>query len=716
MPGIDGLALVAELRASKRTAQIPILLLSARAGQEAAIEGLRAGADDYLVKPFSAAELLARARTTIELARLRGRHAAWRTAIVDALEAGFFFCDTGGNVLEINDAFTDILGYDRDGLPYAAPDQPWWPDPELDPAAYRRVREVFELLVREGRGTATIPLAHKDGHRVWVAVTFATTEDPDTGERMIAGSFRDVTDEHYAIQRETALSALGWQLAKAASLDDALAAALCELRDMWHADRVLAIAFPTGEAAPAVCAAGSRDSAGAASVTALSWDDLDEQLRAEVNHVAAQPLLLPVTTAAGDTGISLDHPAGRLVLLISLQRRFTEQDRTLLAVLGGHLAGGLRRAHQFDQQRETALALQHAILGPSRLPPGFAVCYEPATRPLQVGGDWYDIVDLPGDRIGIVVGDCVGRGLQAATVMGQLRSACQAMLLHTADPAVTLTALDAVTTVLPNALCTSVFCAVLDPASGDLHYSSAGHPPALLADDDGTVTVLDGGHHPVLGVAARPRTNALAHIGDRAALLLYTDGLVERRRQTLDTGIDAAAAALARHRRLPVRELADATLAALAPPDGYTDDVALLVHRPVTPLHLTYPASPGRLAASRHAVRDWLTEHDIADHITIDVLHAVGEACANAIEHAHSAGAAAAHPPTVTIVIRVLGGTLSLTVADNGRWRPPPPDNARHRGRGLIMMWALMDEVTVEPGPDGTTVRMRKALDRQGRD
>ncbi|HET7665621.1 MAG TPA: response regulator, partial [Mycobacterium sp.] len=102
MPRLDGLALVSALRADSRTAAVPVLLLSARAGQEASIEGLQVGADDYLVKPFAAADLLARIRGNVELARLRGHHARWRTALVDSLQEAFFVCDEHGAVIEIN--------------------------------------------------------------------------------------------------------------------------------------------------------------------------------------------------------------------------------------------------------------------------------------------------------------------------------------------------------------------------------------------------------------------------------------------------------------------------------------------------------------------------------------------------------------------------------------------------------------------------------------
>ncbi|MFD7658678.1 SpoIIE family protein phosphatase, partial [Actinosynnema sp. NPDC059797] len=506
MPRLNGLELVAALRADQRTAGVPVLLLSARAGQEASSEGLDAGADDYLVKPFSSADLLARVRANVRLARLRNHHAAWRTALTDSLHEGFFVCDEEGTVVEVNAAFTEILGHGPEGLPYALP-HPWIPEESLD------IRAALATVLDKGVGSGTVPVTHRDGHRLWVAAACSRVHDPDTGRRVVVGTFRDVTAEHYAVQRDSALAALSVRLSRADTLDEALAGALEELRSLWDARRALAVTFGTTAEPEVVCAGDDT-----------RWGDLPASLRDSTDRLRAGPPLVPHVDGAAHAGIALEHPRGVLVVLVDLggHRPFSAEDRTLLVLLAGHLGQGLHRVHQIDQQRETALALQHAILGPPHLHDGFAVRYEPATRPVRVGGDWYDTIDLPDGRIGIVVGDCVGHGLQAATVMGQLRSACRALLLQDSGPARVLSALDRFAATLPGALSTTVFCGVLDPSTGELVYSAAGHPPGIVAHPGGEVELLDGGRSIPLAVRPdRPRPEATAVVPPRAALVLY---------------------------------------------------------------------------------------------------------------------------------------------------------------------------------------------------
>ncbi|MFG1808120.1 SpoIIE family protein phosphatase [Streptomyces sp. NPDC049040] len=697
MPRLDGLALVAALRSEPRTTALPVLLLSARAGQEASIEGLEAGADGYLVKPFAAADLLARVRAGLELARLRNHHVRWRTALVDSLQEAFFVCDEDGAIIEINAAFTGILGYGPEDLPYS-PVHPWWPDAAADPEAHRQVADAFGTLLGNDRGSYTIPVSHRDGHRLWVTATFNHTRDPDSGRRVIVGTFRDVTTEHYALQRETALASLSTHLARATDLTDALTGALGELKDIWRAGGVAAAVFTPGRADPVLT---STD-------TGATWADLSDEGRQALSSLRGRPTLTPTADDTG-AGILLEHPQGALALWIDLgaRRPFTSEDQLLLSLLAGHLAQGLARVHQIDQQRETAIALQRAILGPSHLPEGFAVRYEPATRPLEVGGDWYDTIALPDGRIGIVVGDCVGRGLEAATVMGQLRSACRALLLQDADPARTLMALDRFAAGIPGALCTTVFCAVLDPQSGRLTYSSAGHPPGILSPPDGTVRLLEDGRS--LPLAVRPgwtRPQGECTVPARATLLLYTDGLVERRGRTLDLGIGQAGEVVQGGRDTPVDDLATDVMTRLAPPDGYDDDVALLLYRHPAPLEMSFAAESSQLAPVRTALRRWLERCELPPRTAQDVLVAAGEACANAVEHGHR------NAPGGTIRLRAEASVdrLRLTVSDTGRWKTPHPEANTHRGRGIFLMRAMMQQVTVTPGPAGTTVDMQTRI------
>ncbi|MBY8870685.1 SpoIIE family protein phosphatase [Micromonospora sp. PLK6-60] len=699
MPGLDGLQLVAALRTDPRTASTPVLLLSARAGQEASIEGLEAGADDYLVKPFAAAELLARVRANVELARLRNHHARWRTALIDSLQEAFFVCDEDGSVIEINTAFTDILGYGPEDLPYP-PLPPWWPDPETEPEAHRQATEGFSVLLGQTQGSYTVPVTHRDGHRLWVAAAFSQVTDPDTGRQVIVGTFRDVTAEHYAVQRESALAAINVRLSQAEDLDDALHGVLAELRRLWRASTVLAAVFDDSPA-PTVTATDPR----------LHWESLPEDRRRGLVEMRDTPLLTPVAARTDGAGIAVDHPHGTMAIWIDLgeKRPFTEQDQMLLALLAGQLGQGLHRVHQIDQQRETALALQRAILGPAQLPAGFAVRYSPAARPLKVGGDWYDTVELPDGRIGIVVGDCVGHGLRAATVMGQLRSACRALLLQDPSPAGTLMALDRFAALLPGAASATVFCGVLDPATGELRYASAGHPPAIVVHPDGTTQLLEAGRSRPLAVQpGRQRPEATTVVPARATLMLYTDGLVERRRQPLTTGIASATAAIQQGRGAPVESLASQVMEQLTPDGGYDDDVALLLYRHPGPLELDFPAESTHLATVRSALRGWLDRCGLEPANAYNVLVAAGEACANAIEHGHR------DSPGGLIRLRAAAtaDALRLSVTDTGHWRIPDPPAGSHRGRGLVLMRALMDSITVIPGATGTTVDMQARIVR----
>ncbi|MFF1339644.1 PP2C family protein-serine/threonine phosphatase [Streptomyces sp. NPDC058290] len=241
----------------------------------------------------------------------------------------------------------------------------------------------------------------------------------------------------------------------------------------------------------------------------------------------------------------------------------------------------LREAHA--REREVALALQDAML-PAPGPFGHhraAVRYQPAMGTLNVCGDWYDLVDLPGDRIGVAVGDVVGHGLYAACVMGLLRSALSAVSRVADGPAQALEVLGLYARSVEGAENTTVVETCIDWETHTITYSSAGHPPPALLRTDGTVEFLDQATDPPLGArpdhVARPQGTTPFTEGD--TLVLYSDGLIERRREDIDTGLARLADALVHHRGADPEPLADALLLDLLPAVGATDDTALVIVR-----------------------------------------------------------------------------------------------------------------------------------------
>lgn len=277
-------------------------------------------------------------------------------------------------------------------------------------------------------------------------------------------------------------------------------------------------------------------------------------------------------------------PAGVVVLDAAPGRPFDDDTRAFLQVvattIGGALDRTMRHVREIGRLRLVTTVLQQAMLPRGAGIDGVAARYRPAEGQLAVGGDWYDIVDLDADRRALLVGDCVGHGLEAAARMGQLRSATRALLLERNGPAETLAGLDRFASTLPGAECTTVFCAIVDRHRGTLTYSSAGHVPPLRVGRDGVI-FLDGGLGRPLAVGETDRREVTVPIGDEDALVLYTDGLVERRGEGLRTGLERLATAVAGLPSGDPEEVADEILAALIP-DGSRDDVALLVHGSLT--------------------------------------------------------------------------------------------------------------------------------------
>jgi PAS domain S-box-containing protein len=711
MPRLDGLGLVAALRADARTAAVPALLLSARAGQEASIEGLRAGADDYLVKPFSAVELLARVRSNLGMARFRNRESQFRRTLIDSLQEGFFVTDEEGTILEANQAFLAQVGYGQDGLPFRWP-HPWVPDPDDDADRRAVTTKAYTDYLRRGGGRYTVQARHSDGRTVWLACSSASLPSPDGRGRLFVGTARDVTAERLAGQRQATLAGFAAALAAAGEISEMLTTAAREIAAAVHASQVTTALWSSDDK-PAITGWPRRaQGQGASAAVTEALDAIRHQLAASITVLPGDDgacLLAAPLDGTGSSAVAAEFPAGRPV---------GAEVRELFSILTSHLAQVLAKARDYEQTRAVALTLQHAILAPTELPHGFAARYTPAVPPLEVGGDWYDVAPLPGQLTGVVVGDCVGRGLSAAAVMGQLRSASQAVLLRAPGPAEALADLDTFASRIPGAECATVFCAIIDAATGTVTYSCAGHPPPILVTAGGDYDLLDQARSLPLGMlpVGWQRSQATATLPPGATLMLYTDGLVERRNQSLDQGIDAAAVTVAEHAKDHPDDVADHVMSAMTPATGYEDDVAVLIYRhPPAPLAVQVSADdPSCLALLRARLREWLPAAGVGSREATDIMIAAGEAAANAVEHATVGRPADAAPVQITFTARAADARVELTIVDTGSWRTPPADRGQPapgtRGHGVIFMHALMDDVTIDPSAHGTTVTLIKEL------
>ncbi|MFF0791574.1 SpoIIE family protein phosphatase [Streptomyces spiralis] len=241
----------------------------------------------------------------------------------------------------------------------------------------------------------------------------------------------------------------------------------------------------------------------------------------------------------------------------------------------------LRQAHA--RERQVAVTLQEAMLQAPDLAGhrNIAVRYLPAAKGLNVCGDWYDVVDLPDARFTVAVGDVVGHGLEAAAVMGMLRSALSAAMRALREPDRAMEVLGLYARSVDGALATTAVKALVDTQRHHITYSSAGHPPPVLTHPDGTFVLLDQATDPPLGARPEhvPRPQAALSYSPGDTLVLYTDGLVERRGEDIDAGLNRLTDILTDHPRLNPDHLADTLLSRLGVSGGGHDDIALIVVR-----------------------------------------------------------------------------------------------------------------------------------------
>jgi PAS domain S-box-containing protein len=360
--------------------------------------------------------------------------------------------------------------------------------------------------------------------------------------------------------------------------------------------------------------------------------------------------------------------------------------------------------------RKRADVLERSFV-PERLPriPGvqLAARFIPGGAGVEVGGDWYDVLEIDDGSIGLAIGDVAGRGVQAAAVMAQLRNALRAYAFESHPPAIALEHLNRLAWTLDRNVMATLIYLVFDPGSGRVRLANAGHLPPLQAKPDGSTLYLEEGRSLPLG--ARPATtySEAEHVLEPGStLILYTDGLIEKRHISIDDRLALLARSLTMDHD-GLEGLCDHLLATVRP--SGEDDVALLAIGPVqlaqTPLKLTMPAEPEELRSLRRALRRWLEQCEASSAESEEIVLACNEAVANAIEHAYGPG-----DGSVEMAAELSEGEVCITVRDYGRWRQPRGD---YRGRGLGLMKAVMDSVSVETNAhEGTQVRMVRRLER----
>lgn len=242
------------------------------------------------------------------------------------------------------------------------------------------------------------------------------------------------------------------------------------------------------------------------------------------------------------------------------------------------------RRHAEDSElrvAEVARTLQRSLLhGGLTEGPGFTVetRYRPAVETLEIGGDWYDAFLVQDGTVSVSIGDVVGRGLDAASAMGQVRSALRALSDLGEGPGPVLDRLDHFVTRVPGAWMATAAILEATPATGHLRYASAGHLPALVVDPAGATRFLwDGRSHPLDALPrTEPRPQATTTVPPGSRVLLCTDGLIERHDRSIDHGLAAWAASAAALHALSPAEMCDRMIDDLLADEDIPDDVCLV--------------------------------------------------------------------------------------------------------------------------------------------
>ena len=739
MPGLDGFETAELIRTRERTRSVPIIFVTAISkAPENVFRGYGAGAVDYLFKPVDAVVLRSKVEVFGELYE-RGRALAEREeqlrATFEDAPIGMARADSDGRLRHVNRALTRTLGRDAGELLGRTLD-------ELGPPSDMGIdaKQGEDLLAgRIGQYEVERRLTGPRGTTISVLVSASLARSNGGGrpdlilqlqdlrerrraqrdrEQLIraqdARAHAEAAAERLRIMQSIAVAALG-----AEGLSDLLGELLDRILEALDVDRAAVVLIDEARAVVARAARGvdtvvareSRDriddlvdrvvrEGGPLAIADIAEDGLDaSSLGPAITSLLAVPL------ADGEQVIGSIH-VGTLT-----RRDFDEETVALLRLAADRAGLAIARTRLYERERGIAGELQRSLL-PKRLPavPGVALDarYLPGVNGTAIGGDWYDAVALPSGWVALAIGDVVGRGISAAATMGQMRSALRAILMQADNTGAMADRLNRFAHALgPEAVMTTVVLAVLEPATGTLRYTNAGHPPPVLVGPDGAGRFLTDTPSPPMGVLASPHyPEHTTVLEPGSTLVLYTDGLIEEPSEVLDVGLERLLDA-ARGAGEDVAETCQRLLERGLRGESRSDDVTLLALRTSETLGakvtLEVSGQSGGLFAMRQTLRRWLGESEADEDETEDIIMACNEACENSIEHGYNFG-----DDPFDVTVERAGGEVSITIRDSGTWQPPHDEP--HCGHGLPLIEKLMDSVEVQPRPGGTTVLMRRRL------
>jgi anti-sigma regulatory factor (Ser/Thr protein kinase) len=402
---------------------------------------------------------------------------------------------------------------------------------------------------------------------------------------------------------------------------------------------------------------------------------------------------------------------GTFVIASRGKSAFNGTTNKLATVLALQLANALDQSILFERTHRVADRLQRALL-PETLPaaPGaaFHAAYRPASDEAEVGGDWYDAFALPDGRIAISMGDVAGHGLEAATVMGEIRQAMRTAAINETSPATVLERINRVINLRKGIGMVTAIFAYYVPDARELTYAVAGHPPPVLTVVDGFGGILPGGGLP-LGVGPEVDSQDWTFtLPPRSCVVFYTDGMIEHSRDVL-AGEQQLLNAAVRSYELDPENPAIALQERIFDAAVNRDDAATLTlscSGGSVGTTLRFSAIPLTAPVVRSLLHRFCDEHAVASAQRFAIITAVGEAVANSVEHAYRGEE---KPGFVTIRMSVDNEAVVIEVEDHGRWRPF--QRREERGRGIVLMHELMDRVRITSSHDRTVITL--VLNRQ---